>query len=100
LHVRGGIFEEVLVTLTKGIKSLLTTTRSGETVLRTFALTGKEKLTLAAIRRQRVTFLYTEAEELGLALQVAQVLLTDISKSIFGIYEMVAHVHITIMFYH
>ena len=62
LHVGGGVFEEVLVSLTQGVESLLATACGGKTVFGTLATASEEVFTLAAIGWQRVTFLYAKAK--------------------------------------
>ena len=66
----------------------------------TFATAGKEVFASAAVGGQCIALLYTEPEEFRLALQVTQVLLADVAEAVFGIYEVVAHIHIAIVLHH
>ena len=100
LHVGGGVLEEVLVSLTQGVESLLATACGGKAVLGTFATAGKEVVTLAAVGGEAVALLDAEAEELGLALQVGKVLGADVAEAVLGIHEVVAHVDVAVVLDH
>ena len=100
LHIGDGVFEEVFVSLAQSVEPLFASACGDKAVLGTFATACKEEIALTAIRREAVALLYAEAEELGLALQIAQMLLGDIAQLVFGVHEMVAHVYVAIVFHY
>ena len=100
LHVGCGVLEEVLVSLTQCVESLLTASCGSKAVLGALASAGKEVVTLAAVAGQGIAFLDAEAEELGFALHVGKVLGAYVAESVFGVDEVVTHVHVAVVLHH